>query len=249
MKKLFFVFLGLLPGLHALAQPNVVPNNIRAVNTLEKLYDPDGLGRTDMLYGIPQPEGKVVGDTYFSTQWKTSTILLYKDEKMIEGFLIRFDIRANEIEVKTQSGIKVVGGDKVKSFIWIDSASRLPTYFVNAKDFKDKDHAKLSGFLQVIVDGPLPLLKQTTVYIKKADYSVPFDVGSRDDKILKKTVLYFAKDGQVMELPSSKKKLLPLFGDKADVIGKFIQDQDLTTSREADLTTIFNHYNSLIAAH
>ncbi|AYB32278.1 hypothetical protein [Chryseolinea soli] len=249
MKKEVFIFLGLLSGLHALAQPNVVPNNIRSVNTLEKLYDPDGLGRTDMLYGIPQPEGKVVGNTYFSTQWKASTILLYKDEKMIEGFLIRYDIRANEIEVKTQSGVKVVGGDKVKSFIWIDSASRIPSYFVNAKDFKDKDQTRLSGFFQVVVDGPLPLLRQTTVYVKKADYSVQFDVGSRDDKILKKTELYFARDGQVTALPSSKKKLLPLFGDKADAMGKFIQDQALTISREADLITIFNHYNSLIAAN
>ncbi|HEY5746331.1 MAG TPA: hypothetical protein VIU12_09670 [Chryseolinea sp.] len=249
MKKQVFIFLGLSLGLHALAQPNVVPNNIRSVNTLEKLYDPDGLGRTDMLYGIPQPEGKVLGDTYFSTQWKASTILLYKDEKMIEGFPIRYDIHANEIEVKTQSGVKVLGGDKVKSFIWIDSATRVPSYFVNAKDFKDKDQTKLSGFLQVVVDGPLPLLKQTTVFLKKADYSVQFDVGSRDDKILKKTELYFSKDGQVMELPSSKKKLLPLFGDKADALGKFIQDQNLTSSREADLITIFNHYNSLVAAN
>jgi hypothetical protein len=101
----------------------------------------------------------------------------------------------------------------------------------------------------VVVDGPLPLLKQTTVYVKKADYSVQFDVGSRDDKILKKTELYFAKNGQVLELPSSKKKLLPLFGDKAEAIGKFIQDQNLSTSREADLVTIFQHYNSLIAAN
>jgi len=249
MKKQVFIFLGLLFSLPALAQPNVVPNNIRAVNTLEKLYDPDGLGRSDMLYGIPQPEGKVVGDTYFSTQWKTSTILLYKDEKLIEGFPIRYDIRTNEIEVKTQSGVKVLGGDKVKSFIWIDSATRIPSYFVNAKDFKDKDQTRLSGFLQVVADGPLPLLKQTTVYVKKADYSIQFDVGSRDDKILKKTELYFTKDGQVLELPSSKKKLLPLFGDKADAIGKFIQDQNLTLSRETDLVTLFNHYNSLIAAN
>ena len=202
-----------------------------------------------MLYGIPQPEGKVVGDTYFSMQWKASTILLYKDEKMVEGFLTRYDIRANEIEVKTQSGIKVVSGDKVKSFIWIDSVSRVPSYFVNGKDFKDKDRTTLSGFFQVVVDGPLPLLKQTTVYVKKADYSVQFDVGSRDDKILKKTELYFARDGQVMELPSSKKKLLPLFGDKAEAIGKFIQDQNLAVSREADLVTLFKHYNSLIAAN
>ena len=144
--------------------------------------------------------------------------------------------------------MKVVGGDKVKSFIWIDSVSRVPSYFVNARDFKDKDQTRLSGFFQVVVDGPLPLLKQTTVYVKKADYSVQFDVGSRDDKILKKTELYFARDGQVMELPPSKKKLLPLFGDKAEAIGKFIQDQNLAVSREADLVTLFKHYNSLIAA-
>jgi hypothetical protein len=52
-----------------------------------------------------------------------------------------------------------------------------------------------------------------------------------------------------LELPSSKKKLLPIFGDKADEIGKFIQDQDLTVSREADLVTVFKHYNSLSVAN
>ena len=46
----------------------VVPENVRAANTLEKLQDLDRMGNADMLYGIPLPPGKVIGDTYIDPQ-------------------------------------------------------------------------------------------------------------------------------------------------------------------------------------
>jgi len=244
MKKFarYFVLLGLVSTCYAQA---VVPNNIRAMSTLERLHDSDRLWNTDILYGIPLPEGKVIGDTYYDTNWRNCTILLYENGKLIEGYQARYDIQSDELEVKAKNGIKVLKGNKVKSFVWADSITRVPAYFVNAKDFKTEDNVALTGFFQVLTDGSFPLLKKTAIDIKKANYNIQFNVGSTDDKILKKNKFYAINKTQVIELPSSKKKLLPLFAGDAETMEKFIKQNDLTTNKEEDLKVIFDHYNSL----
>lgn len=222
---------------------SAVPNNIRATNTLERL---GGISKTDMLYGIPMPPGKVIGDTYLDMHWKNSSILLYEKDKLLEGYPVRYDIHSDELEINAKNGIKVLKGSKVKSFVWADSITNTPTYFVNAKEYKSDNNTNLGGFFQVVSDGAMPLFKKTTVEIKKADYNVAFNVGSHDDKILKKSDFYTLKGNEVVEIPGSKKKFLPLFGDKTEVIEKFIRDNGLSISKEENLKMIFDHYNSLV---
>ena len=199
-----------------------------------------------MLYGIPLPEGKIIGDTYLDIHWNNASILLYESEKLIEGFPIRYDIMANEVEVKTKKGIRILQGIKIKSFVWVDSVTKAPDYFVNAKDFKDESNVPYSGFFQVLSEGSLPLFKKTEIDIKKADYNIQFNVGSQDDKILKKNEFYTLKDNQVVELPSSKKKIVALFGDKSEAMEVFIKENDLSITKGDQLKIIFEHYNSLV---
>jgi hypothetical protein len=237
-----FVLLGTIS--HGYAQA-VVPPNIRATYTIDALTDTDRMGLQDMVYGIPMEPGKVIGDTYLETHWKTANILLYEKEQLIKNYPVRYDIRLDEVEVKSRDGVKVLKGTKIKSFVWIDSVSRVRSYFINAKDFKNESNVPYTGFFQVLVDGSLPLLKKTLIEIKKADYNIQMNVGSHDDKILKKTEYYTLIDNQVVELPSGKKKLIAMFPDKVEAVEKFIKDSDLTVSREDHLALIFTHYNSL----
>ena len=224
----------------------VVPPNVRASYTLDRLNDSQGLGNSDMLYGIPLPEGKTIGDTYLNTRWQKSSILLYDDVKLIEGFPVRYDILTDEIEIKSKKGIKVLKGSKIKSFVWLDSLSKTPDYFVNAKDFKDENNVSYSGFFQVLTEGSLTLFKKTVLDIKKADYNIQFNVGSQDDKILKRTEFYTLKGEKVIEVPSSKKKLIALFDDKSEAMAAFIKESDLSVTKGDQLRIIFEHYNSLV---
>jgi hypothetical protein len=245
MKNLILILFTLLTFFKSSAQA-VVPENVRATNTLERLQDLDGLGLGDMLYGIPQPPGKVIGDTYLNTRWKQTSMLLYDNEKLLEGYPVRYDIKLDELEVKTRNGIKVLKGAKVKSFVWIDSLTNAPEYFVNAKDYKNDDNVPYTGFFQVLNDGVLPLLRKTVLDIKKADYNIQLNVGSHDDKILKKPRFYTVKDKQLIDLPSSKKKLVSVFDDQSDEMEKYIRENNLATNKADDLKLIFIHYNSLV---
>ena len=245
MKNLVRILILLTFAFKCYAQA-VVPPNVRASNTLDRLKESRDFNTADMLYGIPLPEGKTIGDTYLDMHWKDASILLYESEKLIEGFPIRYDIMTDDVEVKTKKGIKVLQGVKIKSFVWVDSVTKAPDYFVNAKDFKNESNVPYSGFFQVLADGSLPLFKKTEIEIKKADYNIQFNVGSQDDKILKKSEFYTLKDKQLVELPSSKKKIIVLFGDKSEAMEVFIKENDLSIAKGDQLKIIFEHYNSLV---
>lgn len=245
MKKICTIVALSMVMAHAYGQA-VLPPNIRATNTLEKLFDLDGLGMGDMLYGIPLPEGRLVGDTYLNSVWNKSTLLLYEKEQLLEGYPIRYDIYADELEVKAKNGIKVLKGNKVKSFVWIDSATQKPGYFINARGFKNSDNVPATGFFEVLTEGNMPLLKKTFIDIKKADYNIQFNVGSHDDKIIKKNDFYALKGTQLVEIPSSKKKLAAIFEEQDEVIEQFMKENNLSATKEAHLKILFDHYNSLL---
>lgn len=227
--------------IHANAQ-YAVPPNIRATNTLDRLIFSEGVDVGDMLYGIPMPPGKVIGDNYLTTQWRKSNVLLFESEKMIEGYPVRYDIKADELEFKTTNGIKVLAGSKVKSFVSVDSSKAEPVFYVNAKLY---NAGGLNGFFEVVADGQLPLLKHTEIEIKKADYSEALNMGSRDDKIIKKHTFYQAVKNDIVKVPKSRKKFLEALPDKQQEMEKFLSANSLSLSREEDLKAIYEHYNQL----
>jgi hypothetical protein len=221
---------------------SAIPPNIRATNTLDRL---SYMTPSDLLYGIPLPEKKLIGDAYLDLNWRSGSIMLYGTEKMLEGYPVRYDLLREEMEVKAKNGVKVIEGKKIKSFVWVDSLTKKPQYFINSKEYKSADDVALLGFYQIMADGKLPLFKNTDAVIKEANYSVQFDVGNRDDQILKKEKLFYAREGKVYPVPGSRKKLIAVFPDHQEEVAKFIRINALSLSDESHVEKIFQHYNSL----
>ena len=170
--------------------------------------------------------------------------MLYEKEKLIEGFPMRYDIHLDELEFKGKSGIKVLAGSKVKSFVWADSITRTHAYFINGKSFRNEDDVPFAGFFEVLEEGSVPLLKKTYISVRKADYNVAMNVGSRDDKILKKNKYYVLKENRLVELPASRKKFVNIFNNNPR-LDEFIRQNGLSVTNEHDLKLIVSHHNSL----
>jgi hypothetical protein len=219
-----------------------VPSKIRAANTLDRLSDNGGLNRGDLIMGIAPPPGRIIGDTYLDKKWNKASLLLFDSERMIEGYPVKYDIQQDVIEVLTKNGIKIIEGKKIKSMVWIDSVTNTPSYFVNASEY-NLEGAALNGFLEVIVDGTLPLMKRTTIIEKQADYVAALDVGSRDKKILKKESFFYSQKAGLAKI-GNKKSLLPAFGEQAQDVEMFIKANKLNVSKTPDLLKAFEYYNS-----
>jgi hypothetical protein len=225
-------------------QAPLVPPVIRATNFSERLNYQIGAGTTSLL-GMPIRAADVIGDTYLFTDWRQSNVMLYDSDKLIENHVIRYDMKDDNIEFKFGNDIRVLKGSRVKSFVCIDSVSKTPTYFMNGKDFVNKDNTPFDGFMQVLSDGSMPLLKRYEIYIKQPDFNLALNVGSIDYKIIKRLQYYYMLDGKLHLLPSGKGAILKVFGEDKEQVKKFMKLNNVQVSEEHHLSAVFDYYNSM----
>lgn len=242
MKAVVTIFF-LSISLHSFSQQaNAIPQGIRVTYISQRVGA--GLKSSDILFGVPLPPGKVIGDTYLDTGWKQGSVMLYPDDKVLEGYPIRFDVKTNEVEFNTSTGIKVIPGTKVHSFAWMDSVGNTPHYFVNARQYSDAvEGTPYTGFFEVLSDGQYPLFQKTRLALKRSNYNVALNVGSRDDQIIKEVDFYMASGTKVEMIPSSRKKFFAMFGDRAAEVSAYAKEKSLGISKEDDLTMIFDFVN------
>jgi hypothetical protein len=219
----------------------VIPKQMRSQMTLDRMAQ-GGVGRNDILYGIPSEPGRLVGDFYLDSKWNNGTIMLIETETLIEGYPIKYDLKSQSLEIQSKAGIKVLDAKKVKSLVWIDSLTQKPYYFINAAEFTE-DGTPLRGLIEVAVDGNLPLFCRSTIWVKKPDYVPALDVGSKDEIINKRRAYYYSSGKELVKI-TTKKKLLPIFGDEAKSVQNFIKVNALSVNDPTHLRRIFEFYNS-----
>ena len=219
-----------------------IPPQMRAANTLDNLAQ-NGLNQSDLLFGLPMEPGKLVGDSYITKVWNVATIMLADSEKIIEGYPVRYDIKAAVLEIKSKNGIKVLNSKSIKSMVWLDSL-QLPHYFVNAESFKE-DGVQQSGLVEILVDGEVTLLTKFSVEIIKPNYNIAMGSGSKDTKIIPRSTFYSAQGGELTRI-KSKNDVLKVSGTHSAAISKLISDRGLKVKNQYDLIDIFTHLNNLI---
>ncbi len=240
MKNLLVILLVLFFQTFAFGQW-AIPANMRASNTLTSISE-TGVTAGSTLYGLPGSPGEVIGDYYLNKRWNKASILLYQSETMIEGYPVKYDIKNDLIEIKTTAGIKVLDVRKIKNLVWTDSMAIAPQYFVNAHEFK-KGKTIYSGLLEVMVDGPLPLLKRTELDVREPNYVPALDVGSKDTKILQKSVILYSKGGELIQI-KNKKDVLEASGDLSKEVEDYIKKNKLNLSKDAGMRRAFEFINS-----
>lgn len=241
MKRAILLFLFGILFTQAFSQW-AIPKQMRAENTLDRLSDRNGLGSNDLLYGLPPSPGGVKGSFYLNDHWNIANIMLVDSEKLLEGYAVKYNLKDEELEVRSKTGIKILDAKKIKSLVWKDSLTQSVRYFVNAGDYTEEG-TPLRGLLEVVADGKMPLLKRTYTSLQDPTYIPAFDVGSRDAKILKKTAFYHAS-GNALTKVTNKKNLLASFGDQAADMEKYMKINQLSVNKEQGLMRIFEYYNS-----
>lgn len=243
IKILFFLTVLFVYVDDTIAQVGAVPNNIRATNTLDQLSNDGRISTSELLYGIPVPPGEVIGDTYLSEEWRRTSILLYTNDKLIEGYRCRYNIFTNQLETQANNAIRALEGKNIRSFVWKDNKTDSLVFYVNSQDFRFKESPQ-TGFFQVLKDGKMPLFKKTSIVIRKPDYKPEFAMGNRDTQILKKEDYFAANGNDLVEITRSKKKFLEIFGSSSAEVNDFIKARDLNITNENHLVLIFTYYNS-----
>ncbi len=218
---------------------------IRATNITNLFNERPNMLGGNMVYGIAPEPTKTEGNNYLDTKWNTASLLLYKDAQLLEGFRVRYNIVANQFELMEPESnlVSVMMGFRIQNLVWVDSTHKVPRYFVNGMDFR-QEGSPISGFFEVLVDGEMPLLRRTEAIFKESNYNTALMVGNRNHQIIKRNSYYYLDGKNVVPVPTNRKKLVALFGDKADEMEEFINQNSLPIREPSSIFQIFTHYNS-----
>lgn len=219
---------------------------IRSTNVSRLLVERPNFIGGNMIYGIPPEPKKVEGNFYLDNKWNLASILLYRDQQVLENFRVRYNINSNNFELLEPETFQIttLQGYRVQNIVWMDSSYKVPRYFVNGMDFREEG-APISGFFEVLVEGQLPLMRRTKAIFKESNYNTALMVGNRNDQIIKRNVYYYLKDKDLFEVPKKRKDLFPLFGDKASEIEAFVDQNQIDLKQTSSIFQIFTYYNSL----
>lgn len=223
---------------------SALQKTIRATNVSRLLVErPNFIGNT--FYGIPPEPKKVEGNFYLDNKWNMASILLYREQTVLEGFRVRYNINSNMFELwePESSQITTVPGLRIQNIVWMDSSYLVPRYFVNGMDFRE-DNVPISGFFEVLVEGQLPLMRRTMAIFKESNYNTALMVGNRNDKIIKRNVYYYLKGKDLFEVPKKRKELYLIFGDKAVEMEDFVEANGIDLKDRTSIFQMFTYYNS-----
>jgi hypothetical protein len=218
---------------------------IRSANVSRLLVERPNFVGGNMFYGIPPAPKEVIGNFYLDTKWNLASILLYRDQEVLEGFRVRYNINSNMFELMEPENnlVSVMPGLRVQNIVWMDSSYKVPRYFVNGMDFRDEG-APISGFFEVLVEGELPLMRRTLAIFKESNYNTALMVGNRNDQILKRNVYYFLKGKDLYPVPKKRKDFFTVFGDKASEMEKFATENSINIKEKSSIFQLFTYYNS-----
>lgn len=201
-------------------------------------------GNSGMLAGIPQAAPGVVGDSFLKNYFSDAAFLLFDQEQVVSGYQTKYDIQKDDFYLLQNRVIRVLEGSRVRNFVLVDSITKARHQFISGKLLKDETGAPLLGFFEVLSDGKMALLKKTEIEIKAPDFHPALNVGSKDHRVVKHQLLFYAREGVVGKVPSGK-KILMLFPGQEETMAKFIKVNNLDLKSESHLKGLFDHYQAL----
>jgi hypothetical protein len=102
------------------------------------------------------------------------------------------------------------------------------------------------GLYEVIVEGKKSLLKKTEVFVKKPDYVVQFNAGSKVTTYSLIPKYFLWKEDKTAEpLKSTRKGILTALDGQKDKMDAFMKTLPGKISDEGNLKSIFKYYNTL----
>ena len=218
---------------------------IRSANVSRLLTERPNFIGGNMVYGIPPEPKRVEGNFYLDQKWNIASILLYRDQEILESFRVRYQINANQFELLDPETFQVttLQGYRVQNIVWMDSSYKVPRYFVNGMDFKE-DGVPISGFFEVLIEGEIPLMRRTLAVFKESNYNVALMVGNRNDQIVKRNSYYYLIGKDLIPVPKKRKHFFPIFGEKATEVEQFFEENQLKISDPSAIFQVFTYYNS-----
>lgn len=181
------------------------------------------------------------GSYYLNDSFLPATIILANNKKFT-NINSRYDALHDVLEIQHLGKVYILEGQKINRIV-MNRENGDSINFIHARFVETENKV---GFYQVIVEGKKSLLKKTEVAVKKPDYVVQFDAGSKvvTYSLIPKFFLW-NEDKTAVPLRSTRKGIISALGSHKHEIDEYIDRTGGKLSDENTLRSVFAYYNSL----
>lgn len=210
------------------------------VPSINKFFVPDSLSETTHIR-LPRLQG--FGKYHWENDWYVGNIYLKNSEKL-KGYYLRYDILRNQIEIIVDDQYNYITHHQIDSLEWYNVKKLKQSRLINCANYEIKE-ADFNGFMEVLVDGEVMLLKRKFVYSLRESTS-PTLVNDTDNETRVFETYYIMQNDTMEELAGGRRKNIKVLDQYKKQIEKFIKDNSLGFNAENDLINIVNYYNYLL---
>ncbi len=191
------------------------------------------------LMQAPKKEKKTVGSMYLNDRWRPGVISLYGDVS-VKNYPFKIDLRSFNVDINTESEVKVLMFNRVKSFEWFNNGVR--EKFISSKEIQGKAP---KGFFKIIHEGDFSLYKYYKLNVISSNYNMALDVGTQNNRYDIDEFYFVCHNEQLKKIKLNKRNILKLFKNKENEIKEYVKENNLRYKDEIDMGLIFDYYNSL----
>jgi hypothetical protein len=193
---------------------------------------------------IKPPVREIMGSPYMDDNWMSGRIDLINGQ-VIEYELMRYDVLADQIEVKIEGRLNGVKGQNVKSLTLFNEATQTKVELVSGRNFHEKG-VEHTGLLKVVTSGEWSLLEKTEVKLVEPSYNPVLGVGEVYPKHVKSSTLFIARDSSIVVVPKSKKRFIESFNEQSGVVADYMKEENLSPKEIADVKLIVDFLNKKV---
>jgi hypothetical protein len=187
-------------------------------------------------------EGMVVGEPFLDPEFKEGAIYFSDSTKLVD-IKLRYNVFMDKMDIVFEGD--TFGIQPSYRMVGLQVGDRL---FMNSLMYDKWTREFKYGYLEVLADGKLKLLKQ---YIKSYtfnSFTTKYNGGGGDRNyhyVDKQKLFYKTGIASAIELKKRKKKILQIFEDEAERVEEYAEENKLNFRNEDDLKELFEYYNSL----
>lgn len=211
---------------------------IHAQTSQEKLTTEDlrDIVRFNVIQEAQSTE--VIGSPYLFEDFEEGSITL-ADGKNTANLQLNFNIYENRVEFADAGSIIAVDNNMVDKFVFNSSSNEM-TF---AKGFNSR-RLDNTDFVQVLVDGPVKLLKKYEVSFQ--ENVATYGTATQKDEYISDERFFIHEDGETNRLRNlSERQVLKTLNNHQDEMESYINENNIDTENTEHLARLILHYNEI----
>jgi hypothetical protein len=217
------------------------PEEVRTYNALGTLNVSGNGGMFNIMSSKPV---ETIGTYYYNEKYfKRGFISVEGVEKPVGEYKMRYNLKTSELEVVLKEGLRSISTTKIISFVWSDSVFHKQTLFLKASNYQ-YNGPKIDGFLEVVQEGKLTLLKRKKIRLQKSNFNPLLVEESTNDQIFQDEEFFLLKDNTLIKLEKKNNKAITAFLGNDDRALNYLKNNRVNYKKESELNLFVLHCNS-----